>query len=206
MSYQVAKLIARIAENLPEMSSDIMQGWIENPKALQKLLLGLCPTDIFIPELKVFKTIELGTGLKTADAFRRSLKDNGIVIDEHADDILGKPGFTVATEETEIDLVVVSAAELGFKDATTLEQIYTRAKKLGLNLCPAEVGPQLCLQHKDQPNRELLIAMEPIIGLTDYLSLFKLVRSAFTLCLCCYSASPACSWTPSSRFVFYFRK
>jgi len=43
MSYQVAKLVARIAENLPEMSSDVMQGWIENPKALQKLLLGLCP-------------------------------------------------------------------------------------------------------------------------------------------------------------------
>lgn len=44
MSYQVAKLIARIAENLPEMSSDIMQGWIDNPRGLQKFLSGLCPT------------------------------------------------------------------------------------------------------------------------------------------------------------------
>lgn len=44
MDKQVAKLIARIAENLPEMSSDIMQGWIENPKSLKNALhRALCP-------------------------------------------------------------------------------------------------------------------------------------------------------------------
>jgi hypothetical protein len=42
MSSQVAKLIARIAENLPEMDKEVMQGWIENPRALQKILSGLC--------------------------------------------------------------------------------------------------------------------------------------------------------------------
>lgn len=40
---QSGKLIARIAENLPEMSSDVMQGWIDNPKGLQKFLAELCP-------------------------------------------------------------------------------------------------------------------------------------------------------------------
>lgn len=40
---QSGKLIARIAENLPEMSGGIMQGWIDNPKALQGFLAGLCP-------------------------------------------------------------------------------------------------------------------------------------------------------------------
>jgi hypothetical protein len=43
MSSQIAKLIARIAENLPEIQEDVMQGWIENPKGLQKFLSGLCP-------------------------------------------------------------------------------------------------------------------------------------------------------------------
>lgn len=44
MSYQVAKLIARIAENLPEMDENVMQGWIESPKGLQKVLReALCP-------------------------------------------------------------------------------------------------------------------------------------------------------------------
>lgn len=50
MSYQVAKLIARIAENMPEMSSDIMQGWIENPKSLQRVLRTLLVAQ---PKLKV---------------------------------------------------------------------------------------------------------------------------------------------------------
>lgn len=48
MSYQVAKLIARIAENLPEIPEDIMQCWIENPKGLQAFLAGLCsPSNSF---------------------------------------------------------------------------------------------------------------------------------------------------------------
>lgn len=42
---QTAKLISRIAENLPEMDGDIMQGWIDNSKGLQKLLRGLCPLE-----------------------------------------------------------------------------------------------------------------------------------------------------------------
>lgn len=41
---QTAKLVARIAENLPEMTGDVMQGWIDNPLALQTALqIGLCP-------------------------------------------------------------------------------------------------------------------------------------------------------------------
>lgn len=40
---QTAKLIARIAENIPEMSGDVMQGWIDNPRGLQKFMAGLNP-------------------------------------------------------------------------------------------------------------------------------------------------------------------
>ena len=43
MSSQIAKLIARIAENLPEMDPDTMQNWIERPKDLQRFLAGLAP-------------------------------------------------------------------------------------------------------------------------------------------------------------------
>jgi hypothetical protein len=59
---QSGKLIARIAENLPEMSGDIMQGWIDNPKALQGFLAGLCPptTTLIIPD-KFREMIAAGT-------------------------------------------------------------------------------------------------------------------------------------------------
>jgi len=35
---QSAQLIAVIAQNIPDMSSDVMQGWIENPEELKKVL------------------------------------------------------------------------------------------------------------------------------------------------------------------------
>ena len=42
---QTGKFLGRVAENMPEMSGDVMQGWINNPKGLQKFLLGLCTTE-----------------------------------------------------------------------------------------------------------------------------------------------------------------
>lgn len=55
---QTAKLIARIAENLPDMDGDIMQGWIDNPSGLKKFLLGLCPPeDIPLPETTSLDTV-----------------------------------------------------------------------------------------------------------------------------------------------------
>lgn len=99
-------------------------------------------------ELNIWKTIKLGTGPKTADEFRRLLGEGGFRLSNRASDILGKPAFKVADEETEIDLVKVTAAELGFKKGARRDQIYERAQKLGLELCPAEVGPQLRLQYQ----------------------------------------------------------
>jgi hypothetical protein len=45
MDRQVLKLGARILENLPHMSSQVMQGWIDNPVALQSFLRGLAPQE-----------------------------------------------------------------------------------------------------------------------------------------------------------------
>ncbi|NQU84038.1 MAG: hypothetical protein HQ536_05000, partial [Parcubacteria group bacterium] len=95
------------------------------------------------------KTIQLGTGLKTVDDFCRAFKENGCCVSDWALDILKKPAFTVVSQPTTIDLVVRSVAELGFPDGATRKEIYERAAKLGLELCPAEVGPQFRLQYKD---------------------------------------------------------
>jgi len=40
---QDRKFVAMVVENLPEVPEDVKQGWIENPKGLQKFLSGLCP-------------------------------------------------------------------------------------------------------------------------------------------------------------------
>jgi len=77
---QTAKFLAVIGENMPELSGDVMQGWIENPKSVQKVLKeAFCPPEV-ISEFKVWKTIKLGTGLKTADDFRKAIKHGGMKI------------------------------------------------------------------------------------------------------------------------------
>ena len=69
----------------------------------------------------------------------------------------------MASEATEVDLVKVTVAELGFTKGARRDQIYERAKELGLVLCPSEVGPQLRLQYQDQPSGDwVFIGMEPI--------------------------------------------
>lgn len=125
----------------------------------------------------VWKTIKLGTGLKTSEDFRRALADGGFTLTDWASDILGTSAFTAATEETEVDLVKVTVAELGFKTNARRDHIYERAKELGLELCPPEVGPQLRLQYKDQPDGErITIAMEPFLVSSYNPGLFRVVR------------------------------
>jgi hypothetical protein len=51
MDKQVLKLGARILENLPNMSTKVMQGWIDNPKALKELLSGLVPAETRLTSL-----------------------------------------------------------------------------------------------------------------------------------------------------------
>jgi hypothetical protein len=116
------------------------------------------------PSIEIWKTIKLGTGLKTAHDARNEIKRSGCSMLDFGSEILGKPAFTTSDEEIEVDLVIKSVAEIGFANGATRKQIYERAIGLGLQLCPAEVGPQLRLQYLDQPKGECLhIAMDSIV-------------------------------------------
>ena len=122
---------------------------------------------------QVWKTIKLGTGLRSADNFCKAIKSARMRIDGWADDILGKKEFGWLAFEEEVELVAASVADLGFKDGASRWDVYTRAKGLGLDHCPPEVGPQLRLQYLDQPRGEwLYIAMDPITDSADRLRLF----------------------------------
>jgi len=200
---QTAKFLAVVGENMPELSGDVMQGWIQNPKAVQKALSNaFCPPEA-TSRFNVWKTIKLGTGLKTAEEFRRVLRDGEFRLSDWASDILGKPAFKAADEETEVDLVKVTVAELGFKKGARRNQIYERARDLGLELCPPEVGPQLRLQYQDQPNGEwILVAMEPIVDSDGDPRLFIVERIGSELWLSSYWGSPGLFWGADGRWVF----
>ena len=154
-------------------------------------------------EFPIWKTIKTGTGLKTGNDFIQALTSNGFKVSDWARDILGKPAFTAASKKTELDLVKVTARELGFSQDARRDAIYQRAQKLGLQLCPAEVGLQLRLQYQDQPNGEwLLVAMDPILDSDGHLNVFRVERRVFGLWLDARSGSPGRVWSPDAQWVF----
>lgn len=61
MDKQELKLGARILENLPVMSPDVMQGWINNPKTLKQFLSGLAPEEAPKPYLRHLETVTLAS-------------------------------------------------------------------------------------------------------------------------------------------------
>ncbi len=155
------------------------------------------------PKILIWKTIKLGTGPKTANDFRKALQDGGFLLGEWANDILGKTTFKAAKKKTEIDLVVISVAELGFKNGATLQDIYQRAQELGFDICPPEVGPQLRLQYKDQPNGEWLpIGMEPVVVSNGPLRVFSVGRDDSGLWFDGHWGHPGAFWDPDDRWVF----
>jgi hypothetical protein len=114
------------------------------------------------PDFPVWKRLTLGT-YKGVNALRAAFDAARVRVGDSADEILGRPGFAFSQTRTDVDLAVVSVAELGFDNSTSLADIYRRAGELGLELCAAEVAPLLRLQYADQPMGEFLnVAMRPI--------------------------------------------
>ena len=170
---------------------------------VRRFLAGELVAKPVVRNWSAWKTIKLGTGFKNADDFRKTIKDCGMRIGDWANDIIGKPEFTVIARETEVDLVKVTVGDLGFKDGARRDQIYDRAKELGLEVCPSEVGPQLRLRYKDQPlNEWILIGMEPIRSSGGGLRVFHVVRGDDGLWLDGDYGNPGYVWLAVAQWVF----
>lgn len=115
-----------------------------------------------VSELPTWKNITIGQH-RGVNAVRNALDDARIAVGDSADEVLGRPAFTFAKERRQLDLVRISVAALGFgAQGGTLAEIHARAVRLGFELCPEEVGPQLRLQYLNQPVGEFLhVAMKP---------------------------------------------
>lgn len=158
-------------------------------------------------EFPVWKTVKLGT-CKTPDEYRKALKKAGRRIGDFGDDILGR--ITCSKEEIDLDLVVRSVADLGFKNGACYVDICAKAQELGLELCPAEVGPALSLQYGDQPKDEWIrIAMEAIAdhdGRFGRLGVFGVEHVGGGLWLYGSGGRPDDVWIAGGRCVFGRRK
>jgi len=152
---------------------------------------------------KVWKAIKLGE-FANSFALRNALDAADCGIGDLAEEILARPAFTLASTKTDVDLVVVSAAELGFAvEPVSLRDIYSRAEKLGLGLAPAEVGPALRLQYFDQPIGEFLhVGMKPITTWQGDPVIFVVANGGAGLILIGQNDSADTQMHASSNFLF----
>jgi hypothetical protein len=150
---------------------------------------------------QIWRKIALGT-YKGVDAYRRALDSAGIKIGDAADEILGRPAFSYGTM-TDVEIVLVSAADLGVETESSLADVYKRARQVGLELCPAEVGPQLRLHYRNQLLGEALeIAMEPVATYSGDPTILTLVNWGTGLALISRDGRSESMVSPTSRFVF----
>jgi hypothetical protein len=132
---------------------------------------------------RIWRKLTLGTH-KGVNAYRNALDAAGIKVGDSADEILGRPAFRYAGTKTEVEVTLVSAAKLGVESESTLADVYRRARQIGLELCPPEVGPQLRLDYRNQPLGEALnIAMEPVATYGGQPTILSLVNFGSGLAL-----------------------
>ena len=153
--------------------------------------------------LKVWKTITLGE-FANSFALRNALDAADCGIGDLAEEILARPAFTLAATKTDVDLVVVSAAELGLgADSVSLRDIYSRAEQLGLGLAPAEIGPALRLHYFDQPIGEILhVGMKPITTWKGEPGIFVVANGGAGLILIGQIGIADTQMSASSAFLF----
>ena len=146
------------------------------PGIFQMLPEGIEHIYTSFPEGRIRQdTVDIG-GTSKAELLRQ-LEQKGIKISDYARDMLQSPDFTTAEKPEAADLVRLTVESLGFPKGATTKEIYERAEELGLELCPAEVGPQYRLKNTDQPMNEWFrIGMKQIADRSGYPSVFYLAR------------------------------
>jgi hypothetical protein len=153
----------------------------------------------------IWKTITIGE-YKGVNALRAAIDASPcrIGLGDSADEILGRPAFPYSKTRRQLDLVVVSVAALGFDaDGAALRDVYRRAVRIGLELCPAEVGPMLRLAYLDQPIGESLhIAMRPVSTYDGELVDLTLLNGGAGLLLIGGEANPDLVLDGTTRLVF----
>jgi hypothetical protein len=117
-----------------------------------------------IPNWELWKTITVGT-LESAPVLCRALKRIA-KMEDYTERFLCE--IPTSPERKDINLTLVSTLDPLFEHCESYEEICAEAIKLGLQLCPLEVGPQARIKFPEQKKGEILfVASEPIVGVKN---------------------------------------
>jgi hypothetical protein len=196
LGFFAASALARQNESLPPASIVAAGARDLAPSAAKS------PDPAEVSARPIWKRVTLGAH-RNIGSLRNVLEHAGVRIGDSADEILGRPAFSLSRAKTDVDLVVASVAELGFRDGAPLEDIYWRAGELGLELCPAEVAPLLRLQYVDQPLGEFLsVAMRPIATYAGEPTMLSLANAGTGPLLIGGAARPDLMLNAGAKLVF----
>lgn len=149
------------------------------------------------PEGKIdLETIEIGG--RSAQQLETELKKAKINISSYARDMLHSKDFKTLPDPQPLEIVKLKVQDLGFVSGyPTTDQIYKRAHDLGLELCPAEIGPHLRLKDLNQSiNEWYYVGMKPITGSDGDPHVFSLAHDEDGLWLRIPWAHPDGKWPP----------
>jgi len=155
------------------------------------------------PDKKIFRqTLETDPAINSPESAEEALRRKNIYLSDYGKDILNKTEFS--QEPQKYELARFTVGQLGFSNGATTDEIYKKAQELGLELCPAEVGPHLRLQY---PGKErMLIAMKQITGCAGYPDVFSLSTDGVRLELRGRYAWPGGRWSSGRELVFCSRQ
>jgi len=165
----------------------------------------------------ITRTIEVG-GLTKFQLIQK-LQQHSISLNEYGERLLSNDKFTTSETKYNLKIVQLTVRNLGFPDGATMPQIFKRAKELGLDLCPLEVGPRLRLEYLDQPDGNvgntpqqqapsgaITVASEIVSEDDDFPKGFYLRKINGVLWLRGYLADFLHIWNPDDHFIFCQRK
>ncbi len=150
------------------------------------------------------KRYSVEIGGKSKEQLRAELKEKDITVTSWAEQLLDSNDFSISSTQESAELVRLTVKDLGFPNDATTDEIYAKAAELGLELCPAEVGPQLRLSYTG--NDWMYIAMKQIADRDGYPDVFLLDEDVGELELSAHDAGPDDRWASDDQFVFRLRK
>jgi hypothetical protein len=149
----------------------------------------------------IVRTIQVG-GM-TKDELLREFQKHAISMNEYGTTVFDDPVWEPSESAYNLPTVEVTARQLGFPGGAITAEIFARADRLGLSLCPVETGPFLRLQYLDQPaGFWITIATLKLSDDPDFPNGFYLRRLDDGLWLRGYTAAPEHVWDADDHFVF----
>lgn len=169
------------------------------------------------PEGKIQRwEMELG-GRTKAEIFnelKKRKKSQGtekIDVSPNVENMLARREFFTLENKEQARFIKIKIKDLGFPNGAKIGEIYKRAEKLGLELCPPETGPTMRLDYEkifkgEQPIGESFsIAMKQIAIGWPYV--FHVSRHFDgEAWLAAYFAEPVTKWRANNKIVFRLRK